>query len=92
MLPILAFLGTTMLAIRFNAIILLPAIIIGWIVALVNGVMAARSGTTIVFEMALVSVILQIGYVAGIILKWAILVNRRHHEAGKAAMVPDGTF
>jgi hypothetical protein len=92
MLPVVASMGMTMLALRFNVVILLPAIMLGWIVALVNGVVTANSGHMIVFQMVLVAVALQLGYVAGIVLKWAILVSRRNHEASKAAMVPDGTF
>jgi hypothetical protein len=81
-----------MLAFRFNVFILLPAILFGWMVALVNGVVTASSGTSIAFQMALVAVTLQLGYVAGIVLKWAVLAGQRRQASGKPAMVPDGTF
>ena len=81
-----------MLAFRFNVIILLPAILFGWMVALVNGVATASSGASIALQMALVAVVLQLGYVAGIVLKWAMLASRHHDESGKSAMVPDGSF
>jgi hypothetical protein len=42
--------------------------------------------------MALVAVALQVGYVAGIVLKWAVLASRRRHESAKPAMASDGTF
>src|SRR5579862_7620115 len=92
MLATLGSLGATMLAFRFNVIILLPAILFGWVVALVNGVVTASPGASIALQMALVAVALQVGYVAGIVLKWAVLASRRRHESGKPAMVPDGTF
>jgi hypothetical protein len=92
MLAILGSLGATMLAFRFNVIILLPAILFGWMVAFVYGLVTASSGASIAFQMALVAVALQVGYVAGIVLKWAVLASRRRHESGKPAMVSDGTF
>ena len=92
MLAILGSLGATMLAFRFNVIILLPAILLGWMVAFVNGVVTASSGASIAFQMALVAVALQVGYVGGFVVKWAVLASRRRHESGKPAMVPDGTF
>ena len=92
MLAILGSLGAIMLAFRFNVIILLPAILFGWMVALLNGVVTGSSGASIAFQMVLVAVALQLGYVAGIVVKWAMLASRRRHEAGKPVMVPDGTF
>ena len=92
MLAILGSLAGIVLAVRFNVIILLPAILLGWMVALVNGVVTASSGASIALQMALVAVVLQLGYMAGIVLKWAMLASRRHHESSKSAMVPDGTF
>jgi len=92
MLAILGSLGGIVLAFRFNVIILLPAIMFGWMVALVNGVVTASSGTSIALQMAQVAVVLQLGYVAGIVLKWAMLASRHHDESGKSAMVADGTF
>jgi hypothetical protein len=92
MLATLGSLGATMLAFRFNVIILLPAILFGWMVALVNGVVTGSSDASIAFQMALVAVALQLGYVAGIVLQWAVLASRRRRESGKPAMVSDGTF
>ena len=89
-LAIMGSLGAILLSLRFNVIILLPAILFGWMVALVNGVVTASSGTSIVLQMVLVAVALQLGFVAALVLKWAALVGRRHHA--KAAMMPDGTF
>ena len=89
-LAILGSLGAILLALRFNVIILLPAVLFGWMVALVNGVVTASSGTSIVFQMALVAVALQVGFVGALVLKWAVLVGQRHHA--KAGMIPSGTF
>lgn len=82
MLAFLGSLGAILLALRFNVIILLPAILFGWAVALVNGIVSASSGTSIVLQMVLVAVALQIGFVGALILKWAVLVGRRQHRAG----------
>src|ERR1700692_3151683 len=92
MLTILGFLGAIVLAFRFNVVILLPAILVGWMLALTSGVMNASSGASIAFQMALVAVALQLGYVAGIVLKWADLVSRHHGDSGKPAMLSDRTF
>jgi hypothetical protein len=58
----------------------------------VNGVVTATPGASIAFQMALVAVVLQLGYVAGIVVKWALLASQRRHGSGKPAMVSDGTF
>lgn len=92
MLAILGTVGGMVLAFRFNVIILLPAIVFGWIVTLVSGVVTASSGSSIAFQMVLVAVALQLGYVTGAVLKCAMLATGRRHESGKPAMVRDGTF
>lgn len=91
MLAALGSLGVTM-AFRFNVIILLPAIFLGWMVALLHGVATSSSAASIALQMVLVAVVLQLGYVLGILLKWALLAGQRRHEADKPAVVPDGTF
>ena len=92
MLTILGFLGATVLAFRFNVIILLPAILFGWMAVLVSGILTASSGASIALHMVLVAIALQVGYLAGIIFKWALLTSRRRSLSNKPAMVPDGTF
>jgi hypothetical protein len=91
-LTILGFLGAAVLAFRFNVIILAPAILFGWMVALVDGLVTASSAAAITFHMVLVASALQFGYLAGIVLKWAVLASGHGRETGKPAMVPDGTF
>ena len=92
MLAILGTVGGMVLAFRFNVLILLPAIVFGWMVTLVSGVVTAGSGTSIALQMALVAVAFQLGYVTGAVLKCAMLASGRRHESGKPAMVRDGTF
>ena len=92
MLAILGSLGGIVLAFRFNVIILLPAILFGWLAVLADGLVNANSGASIAFHMALIAVALQFGYMAGIGLKWAVLVSRHRRESGKPAMVPEATF
>lgn len=92
MLTILAFLGGTVLAFRFNVLILLPTILFGWMLVLVGGVVAGSSGSSIALMMALVTIVLQVGYLAGIVLKWAWLASWRRGWSGKPAVAPDGTF
>jgi len=91
MLAILGSLGGILLAFRFNVIVLLPAILLGWMVALVDGVVTASSGASTALQMALVAVALQFGYMAGIVVKCAML-SSRHRRSSKPVMVPDGTF
>jgi hypothetical protein len=88
----LGFLGTTVLALRFNVAILLPAIVIAWMLVLVNGILTASSGASITSHIVLVAIVLQLGYMAGIILKWTLLASRRHSWSAKPAPMPDGTF
>ena len=81
-----------MLAFRFNIFILLPAILLGWMMVLVNGVLTGSSGASIAFHLVLVAIVLQVGYLAGILLKWALLASRRRSWSDKPAAVSDGTF
>lgn len=91
MLALLGSLGAILLALRFNVIVLVPAILFGWVVALVNGMVSASSGSSIIFQMALIAVALQFGFVGALLIKWAMLVSRRQDQAANAAL-PDGTF
>ncbi len=84
MLPILIFIAGIMLALRFNVIILLPAVLFIWMIAIADGVATASSIASIVLQMTLLAVALQIGFVVGLVLEWAVLVGRRHLEIGKA--------
>ena len=93
MLTILGFLGATMLAWRFPVLVLLPAIMFGWMLVLVSGLLTASSGASIMLHMVLVAVAMQLGYLAGIILKWALLAAWRYGwSTHYKPMMPDGTF
>ena len=91
-LTIMEFLGAAVLASRFNVIILPPAMLFGWMVVLVDGLVTASSGTAIALRMLQVAIALQSCYVAGIVLKWAVLTSRNRRASGKLAMAPDSTF
>jgi hypothetical protein len=77
MLTIFGFLAATVMAFRFNVFILLPTILFGWMLMLVGGVVTASPGASIAFEMALLAIAIQAGYLAGFIFKWSLLVSRR---------------
>jgi hypothetical protein len=89
MLAILGFLFATVLSFRFNMFILLPAILLGWMLVVVDGLLNANSGVSIALQMVLVAVVLQLGYVGGIVLKWALLSARRGSWSEKATAVPE---
>ena len=92
MLTISAFLGGAVLAFRFNALILLPAVLFGCMLTLVGGAVAGSSVYSIVLGMALVTIVLQAGYLAGIVLISAWLANWRGGWSRKPAAAPDGIF
>jgi hypothetical protein len=88
MLAILGFLGATVLSFRFNMFILLPAILLGWTLVLVDGLVNGNSGALIALQMAAAAVVLQLGYLAGIVMKWALLASRASSWSEKPAAVP----
>jgi hypothetical protein len=90
MLIILGFLGATVLAFRFNVFILLPIILFGWMLVFVDGLVIGSSGAAIALHMVLLAFALQIGYLAGILLKWALLAMRGRGWSDSPAVVPDG--
>jgi len=92
MLTMLGFLGATVLAFRFNVLILLPSTLFGWLVVVVCGVATASSGMSIVSNLVLVAVALQFGYLFGFVFKWGTLASRRRSFLVKSAAVPDSTF
>jgi hypothetical protein len=92
MLAILGFLGATVLSFRFNMFILLPAILLGWTLVLVSGLANGNSGASIALQMAAAAVVLQLGYLSGIVVKWALLASRASTWSEKPAAVPDRLF
>ena len=92
LLTILGFLCGVVLSLRFNVLILVPTILLGWMLALVAGLATGVSTTSIALEMAFVAAALQLGYIAGIVFKWALLavhLRRRRIWAKKSLMSPD---
>ena len=95
MLYILIFALATALPFRFNVYILLPIILFGWTLACAFGMVTASSGASIAIKLLLFAVVVQIGYMVGIVLKWAQrarALNRRPYWSEKASVTPDGTF
>jgi hypothetical protein len=92
MLTVLGFLSATMLAFRFNVFILLPTILLAWMLVLVSGIVIGSSGASIAMHMVLTAVILQIGYLAGILVKWALLASHRHTWVENTTISPEATF
>lgn len=92
MLALTGFLGGIVLAFRFNVFALLPAIAFGWMLTLWGGILYASSGPSIALRMVLVAVVLQVGYMAGIIFMWVLLTFRRHVLSHKVVAFPDRSY
>jgi hypothetical protein len=91
MLIALGFLSA-MLAFRFSVLILLPAILLAWLPVLVRGIAIGSSGSSIALHMVLAAFVLQLGYLAGILLKWALLASHRHIGVENTTIAPEATF
>jgi hypothetical protein len=92
MLTIFGFLTGTVMAFRFNVFILVPTILFGWGLVLVGGLITSSSVASIALQVVVVALALQIGYLAGFVFKWALLVSRRRNWSDKPVVVSDGTF
>ena len=87
MLAILGTFAAIKLALRSNVVLLLLAILVGWAVVLVNGVATASSAGAIGLHMILVAVGLQLGFMAALVLEWAVVAGLLHSEVGKPTTV-----
>lgn len=76
LLTILGFLCGIVLSFRFDVLILLPAILLGWALATVGELVIGGSGMSVLIAAVLVTTALQVGYVAGIVAQWALRLNR----------------
>ena len=76
LLTILGLLCGIVLSVRFDVLILLPAILLGWLLAVVGGLIVGSTGMSIVLGMVLVATALQGGYVLGIVGQWALRSHR----------------
>lgn len=70
LLIILGFLCAVLLSVRFDMFILLPATILGWALAVAGGILSGASFGSILIDMMLVAIALQVGYVGGIVGQW----------------------
>ena len=87
MLETLEFLGAAAVAFRYNVFALLPAILLAWALVIFAGVLTSISAESIAFEMIVAVIVLQLGYLAGIVLKWALAAHRRP-TSDEAAVLP----
>jgi hypothetical protein len=90
-LSIFSFLCGVVLSFRFTVVILVPAILLGWILVLAHGVFAGNSGTEIFLELVLVNVAAQSGYLAGVIVMWIIPDESFVNVSGKPSARPPAT-
>ena len=91
LLTILGLLCGIVLSVRFDVLILLPAILRGWLLAVVGGFVAGSTGTSIILGMVLVATALQGGYGLGIVGQWALRSHRALPQRWpeKATAAPD---
>jgi len=91
LLIILSFLSAVLLSVRFDMFILLPAILLGWLAAIIGGVATGGSFGSILIEMVLVAVALQVGYVGGVVGQWLMKAQPgvRHRWSEKSAAAAD---
>ena len=96
LLTILGFLFGAVLSFRFDVLILLPSILLGWLCAIVGGLAIGNTGVSILFVMIFVATALQIGYIFGIGLQWASRWSSqspsRRDWPEKATAAPDRAF
>ena len=94
LLTILGLLCGIVLSVRFDVLILLPAILLGWLLAVAGGIIVGGTGMSIVFGMVLVATALQGGYVLGIVGQWALRSQRAMPQRWpeKTAATPDSAF
>jgi len=94
LLPILGLLCGIVLSARFDVLILLPAILLGWFLAVVGGLVMGSTVTSILFGMVLVATALQGGYVLGVVGQWALRSHRALPQRWpeKATAAPDRVF
>ena len=81
-----------MLAFRFSVFILLPTMLLTWMLVLAIDTVIGSSGESIAIHMASATIVLQFGYLAGILVQWALLANRRHAWVENTTIAPEATF
>ena len=94
LLTILGFLFGIVLSVRFDVLVLVPAILLGWLLAVIGGLAGGGTIMSIILGMVWVATALQIGYMAGIVGQWALRSSRAVPQSRneKPAVAPDGAF
>ena len=94
LLTILGLLCGVLLSVRFDFLILLPAILLGWLLAVVGGLASGGTVVSILLGMILVATALQGGYITGIVGQWALRSYRPANQSWpeKATAAPDRVF
>ncbi len=75
LLAILGLLCGLVLGLRFDVLILLPAILLGWFVAMADGLIAGGGAGSIAIGMAVAAIALQAGYLLGVAAQWVAGLN-----------------
>ncbi len=94
LLIIIGFLCGIVLGGRFDFLILIPAILLGVILAALGGIATGASFSSIMLEVVLVTAALQVGYIGGIVAQWATRSKLALSKtlAEKSSTAPDGAF
>ena len=94
LLTILGFLCGVVLSVRFDVLILLPAILLGWVLAVIIGAVGGGTGMSILLGMVTVAAALQGGYITGIVGQWGLRSSRVVPQSWpeKSAAAPDSAF
>jgi hypothetical protein len=91
MLALLGFLFAVVLSMRFNMFILFLGILASWVLLIFVGLTNHSSASAVALQIVLAAVILQVGYVAGIVMRWTLLASRRGHWPDRAATLVEVT-
>ena len=94
LLTILGFLCGLVLGCRFDFLILIPAMLLGWFLVAIGGIATGGSAASIMFDLVLVTTALQVGYLGGILAQWTM---RSKHALSKSlpeksSAAADGAF
>lgn len=85
-LAIISVVAGAALGLRYNALVLVPAVMFAMLFALIVGIARADSFWSVAFLMLLLAVAVQLGYLAGVAVYaviesiWAALGRGRNHE------------
>jgi hypothetical protein len=90
LLAILGLLCGLVLGLRFDVLILLPAILLGWFVAMADGLIAGGSAGSIAVGMAVAAIALQAGYLFGVAAQWVVGLNGLRQPAEPPAVEVTG--